>query len=237
MAATIPKMNGSGTYTPAQAVNFGYTCQGTMGDWGYAAERIFSFTIELANTFIPSANYIDQICADNLSAALIMLDRLHHSCVTGNIHNCEGENLVAEIIVPQIDEQAGITAIENASSDSLFGRYRRLLLPGNYTFRFEKEGYLDQICENVTVCEDSITELSVTMINEFIPADSLTIETTGNFVQLTWAEENFEHEVYSANSLDDEFLLESNGIFLSSTVWQKALSGDKKFFKVKKISR
>ncbi len=237
MAATIPKMNGSGTYTPAQAVNFGYTCQGTMGDWGYAAERIFSFTIELANTFIPSATYVDQICADNLSAALIMLDRLHHSCVTGNIQNCEGEYLVAEIIVPQIDEQAGITAIENVSSDSLFGRYRRLLLPGNYTFRFEKEGFLDQIYENVLVYENSITELSVTLIKEFIPADSLTIEITGNIVQLTWAEEAFEHEVYSANSPDDEFLLETNGNFLSSSNWQKALSEDRRFFKVKRISR
>ena len=98
MAETIPKITGTGHYTPMQAVDFGYTCQGTMGDWGYAEQRIFSYTIELASTFIPPASQVNQICEDNLQAALIMLDRVNHSTVSG-IVSAEDE---VSVLIPEL---------------------------------------------------------------------------------------------------------------------------------------
>ena len=161
MATTIPRINGGGYYTPMQAVDFGYTCQGTMGDWGYAEQRIFSFTIELATTFIPPESQVDQICEDNLQAALIMLDRVNYSTVTGLITDENDEPIIAEIYVTEIDSVGGMTSVEPVRSDSTFGRYYRLLLPGNYTFTFHNSNDEQIIVNNVTVSENFVTILDI----------------------------------------------------------------------------
>jgi len=118
MAITIPRISGGGYYTPMQAVDFGYTCQGTMGDWGYAEQRIFAFTIELATTFIPPESQVDQICEDNLQAALIMLDRVNYSTVTGLITDENDKPVIAEVNVTEIDSVSGMTSVEPVRSDN-----------------------------------------------------------------------------------------------------------------------
>jgi hypothetical protein len=236
MAATIPRISGGGYYTPMQAVDFGYTCQGTMGDWGYAEQRIFSFTIELATTFIPPESQVDQICQDNLQAALIMLDRVNHSTVTGLITDENDEPIIAEIYVTEIDSASGMTSVEPVRSDSNFGRYYRLLLPVNYTFTFHKDNYADIIKSNVTVSEDFVTELNICLKPEFINSQNIDIFIESNFVHLQWEDEaDYDYEIYSSINPYTDFELNTSGEFIGNSHWKEALSENKKFFMIKRI--
>jgi len=237
MAETIPRISGYGHYTPMQAVDFGYTCQGTMGDWGYAEQRIFSFTTELATTFIPPESQVEQICEDNLQAALIMLDRVNHSTVTGNITNENDEPIIAEIYVTEIDSVEGMTEVEPVRSDSTFGRYYRLLLPGDYSFTFHKEGYADIRHYYVTVDEDSNTELDICLKPEFIQAANITISLNNDSLYLVWEDElGYDYKVYSSADPYDDFEINTNGEFIEDSFWREIISEDKQFYMIKRIS-
>ena len=237
MAETIPKIYGGGYYTPMQAVDFGYTCQGTMGDWGYAEQRVFSFTIELATTYIPPESQVQQICEDNLQAALIMLDRINHSTVTGNITDENDEPTIAEIYVTEIDSVEGMTEVEPVRSDSTFGRYYRLLLPGEYTFTFHKEGYADIRQYDVPVNEDSNTELDICLKPEFIQATNITIYANNDSLYLQWENESdYDYEVYSSDNPYDNFELNISGEFIEDSFWREVISEDKQFYMIKRIS-
>jgi hypothetical protein len=236
MATTIPRISGSGYYTPIQAVDFGYTCQGTMGDWGYAEQRIFSFTIELATTYIPPESQVDQICQDNLQAALIMLDRVNHSTVTGLITDENDEPIIAEIYVTEIDSASGMTSVEAVRSDSTFGRYYRLLIPGNYTFVFHKGNYADIIKSNIIVSEDFVTELNICLKPEFINSQNIDIFIESSFIHLQWEDEvDYDYEIYSSINPYTDFELNTSGEFLGNSHWKEVLSDNKKFFMIKRI--
>ncbi len=236
MAETIPKIGGTGHYTPMQAVDFGYTCQGTMGDWGYAEQRIFAFTIELATTFIPPSSQINQICEDNLESALIMLERVHHSTLTGNITNENNEPIIAEIIIPEIDNVVGMSDVEPVRSDSTFGRYYRLLLEGDYTVRFQKEDYADIVRHNVSINSDSITNLDICLKPEFINNKNISISKNLTFIDLQWEnEEDYHYIVYSSSNPIQDFEPSENGEFITNSNWQEELDSDKKFYIIKRI--
>jgi len=241
MAETIPSINGTGHYTPIQAVDFGYTCQGTMGDWGYAEQRIFSYTIELATTFIPPESQVEQICEDNLQAALIMLDRVNHSTVTGNITNENDEPLIAEIYVTEIDSVGGMTEVEPVRSDSTFGRYYRLLLPGDYTFTFHHEDYADIRHYDVQVYEAANTNLDICLKPEFIKNTDIEIYTNNDSLYLDWDDEvDYDYEIYSSANPYDNFVINTDGEFIEDSLWRENISGnkrfDKQFYMIKRIA-
>jgi len=236
MAITIPRITGRGFYNYSQAVNYG-ACQGTMGDWGYAEQRMFSFTVELGTTFIPAESQVNQICEDNLQAALIMLDRVHHSTVSGLITDKNDEPVIAEVYVTEIDSVSGMTSVEPVRSDEAFGRYYRLLLPGEYTFTFHKENYADITKREVLVSEDQVTELDICLKPEFINSDNIEIYTDNNFVHLQWDNEaDYDYEIYSSTNPETGFMLNHSGEFLNVSHWQEGISEDKKFFRIKRIS-
>lgn len=163
MAAVTPRISGSGHYTPRQAVDFGYTCQGTMGDWGYASERLFTFTIELASQFLPCADDVPVICQDNLQGALMFLERPHRATITGHVTDSGGIPLTASVHVAGIDDAPGMSEVEPARSQPPFGRYIRPLLPGTYTLSFSAPGYATHIAENVTVTDSTVTVLDIAL--------------------------------------------------------------------------
>ncbi len=177
MAESIPRINAMGYYQSIQCVDYGYTCQGTMGDWGYSEQRIFGFTIELADESFPEE--IDEICQDNLEAALMFIGRASQSTLSGVITDPERNPLVADVYVEEIDGQEGMTPVEPSRSNAMFGRYIRPLLPGSYTVRFEHENYNPITVEDVEIHEDSNTYLNITMggsgVDNDIVAPSLSI--------------------------------------------------------------
>lgn len=160
MAYTIPGVYG-GYYTPQEAWQL-YPCSGTTDDFSYGEHGIFAYTIELAQEFIPPVGQIESICNNNLEAALILLDRVNQSTLTGIItDSATGLPLVAEIFINGIDNSGEYR--KPYASDELFGRYYRLLQDGSYDVTFSAYGYNSVTFENVQITSAGQTGLDVVL--------------------------------------------------------------------------
>jgi hypothetical protein len=158
MANNIPGIYG-GVYDYHQSVGL-YPHAGVTDDWAYCNHGIFSFTIELAQQFIPAASEISQICQDNTQAPLLLLDRINHYTVKGHVTDGEtGEPLSAKVYIEEIDGDG--TLKEDVRSNEQFGSYYRLLHEGEFEFEFSKYGYVSQTFENIPSLSSEATILDV----------------------------------------------------------------------------
>ena len=157
MANTIPKVNG-GYYTPQESWQL-YPCMGTSEDYFYGEDGVFAYTIELATEFIPPASVMNQICDNNIEAAMILLDRVDNKVLTGHITDSStSQPIESEIFVEGVDDTG---VFRNPyTSETTFGRYYRLLMPGTYNVTFSKYGYQSQT-ESVTITEAGQTNLDI----------------------------------------------------------------------------
>ncbi len=161
MATTIPNLNSPGHYTP-QASWALYPARGATDDYAYGEHGIFSYTIELGVEFIPPPADIEQITADNLEAAMLLLRRIHHSSLTGHVTDAiTGEPLVAEVFIAGIDDTGNFR--EPYRSNEVFGRYYRILLPGEYEVTFSAYGYVDSEPQVVSITEEEQTTLNIAL--------------------------------------------------------------------------
>jgi carboxypeptidase T len=162
MAVTIPKLSGSGHYTPQASWQL-YAASGVTDDWAYGQHGIFCFTIELATQFIPPASQVPVICQDNLQAAMILLNRVDKSTLTGLVKDAStNQPVVAEVFIDGIDD-TGLYR-EPYLSNADFGRYYRFLLNGNYSVTFSAYGYIPQTFTNVNINSTGQTILNVNLI-------------------------------------------------------------------------
>ena len=171
MAENIPGIYG-GNYTPEAAWEL-YPASGNTDDYSYGQHGIFSYCIELATEYIPPANQILPICEDNLEAALILLDRINKSTLTGHITDATtDELLIAEIFVDGVDN-TGVFR-EPYESDENFGRYYRILINGNYDVTFSAYGYIPQTFNNVNINSLGVTQLDVSLT----PSETISVSGT-----------------------------------------------------------
>ncbi|MBK7214010.1 MAG: carboxypeptidase regulatory-like domain-containing protein [Bacteroidales bacterium] len=168
MANTIPA-SGGGYYTPDKASGL-YPASGITDDYAYGQKGVFSYTIELGTTFIPSASQIPGICSDNLQAALILLHRVDKSTLTGLVKDANTLSpLAAEVYVEGVDNTGAFR--KPYTSDAGFGRYYRMLPDGNYTVTFSLFGYIPQTFNNV-----NINNLAQTLLNvNLVPAQTVSV--------------------------------------------------------------
>ncbi|MCF7858877.1 MAG: carboxypeptidase regulatory-like domain-containing protein [Candidatus Cloacimonetes bacterium] len=165
MAETIPSYYG-GHYTP-QAAWALYPCTGTTDDYAYGNHGIFSYTIELATEFIPSAGQISGICNDNLEAAMIMLNRPNHTILRGHITDAStNEPIQAEIFIEGLDDTGEYR--NPYLSNEEFGAFYRLLTTGNYYVTFSAYGYESQTLEDVEISADYPTIVDLEL-NPVVP--------------------------------------------------------------------
>ena len=160
MAATIPGVHG-GYYTPSPSFGL-YPVSGSFDDWSYGTRGTFSYTIEMADQFIPPASQVPTIVQNNLSAARMLLQRKDRKVLRGHISDAATRSpLQAEIIVQGIDDHYLYRA--PYASDADFGAYWRFLPEGTHTVRFVCEGYLPQ-SHTVQISPEGQTILDVAMI-------------------------------------------------------------------------
>lgn len=163
MAETIPRL-GSGYYLPQPSWAL-YPAAGVTDDYAYGQHGIFCYTVELADQFIPPANQVVQVCEDNLEAALILLNRIDYSTLTGHVTDAvTGDPLVAEVFVEGIDNTGLYREPYRSNED--FGRYYRMLPEGDYTVTFSAPGYSDQTFSNVNIHDLGQTVLNVALVHE-----------------------------------------------------------------------
>ncbi|MEO0216862.1 MAG: T9SS type A sorting domain-containing protein, partial [candidate division WOR-3 bacterium] len=99
-------------------------------------------------------------CMRNLPGAYYLLERTFGSSITGIItDSITNQPIVAEVrVVGYYD-----STLTPRLSDSLFGRYRRILNPGTYSIQFLKQGYDTITINNVVVLPGIPTILNVKM--------------------------------------------------------------------------
>lgn len=154
MGNAIPGISG-GTYTPQPSWAL-YPASGITDDYAYGVHGIFSFCVELGTQFIPPASQVPTICNANINAAMLLLDRINKSTLTGHITNAlTGEPVEAEIYVQGVDNTGDFRF--PYMSDSLFGRYYRMLMPGTFTVTYSAYGYLPQTINGLSINNTSQT--------------------------------------------------------------------------------
>lgn len=159
MALSIPRIIGSGHYTPEQSNDL-YPASGTTDDWAYGKHGIFGYTIELAQEFIPPAPQVPAITSDNIDAAMMLLNRVNHSTLRGHVYDATTlEPLVANVRINAIDNQGNYR--EPYKSDADFGSYYRLLTPGTFDVDFTAYGYVSQTVTNVDILATEATYLDI----------------------------------------------------------------------------
>ncbi len=116
---------------------------GSTMDYAYGKYGVIGYCVELAQDFIPPPEDIIPVCEANLASQLFILSRVHESILTGHVTDAaSGLPLVARMFVEGIDNDS--QARSDYKSDSLFGRFYRLLNPGDYDVTFNAFGYLPQ---------------------------------------------------------------------------------------------
>jgi len=102
---------------------------------------------------------MNQICDNNVEAAMVLLDRVDNKVLTGHITDSStSQPIEAEIFVEGVDD-TGVFRYPY-TSETTFGRYYRLLMPGTYNVTFSKYGYQSQT-ESVTITETGQTNLDI----------------------------------------------------------------------------
>ncbi len=211
MAYSTPRYGRPGYYLPQQSIHL-YPARGVTDDYAYGEYGIFCFTVELATEFIPSIKEIRQVSQDNIEAAMILLERIHKSSLTGIITDgVTGEPLEAEIFVIGIDDTGSFR--HPYKSRKQFGRYYRILLPGEYKVVFSSSGYADSDTFMVKITEDKQTELDVSLYPQ--KADLVSGKVTDFF-----SNEPIEKAVIELTNHETDYVLtDKEGVFTLENIY------------------
>jgi carboxypeptidase T len=168
MAVHISGLEG-GHYTNSYSWAL-YPTSGGLDDWSYGANGVFAYTIEVATQFIPEANDVQTVADDNVAAAMILAHRLDHACLTGHVAESgdDANHLEATVFVRGVDDTG--SPREPYKADAAYGRYYRLLEPGQYQVVFSYPGFLTQE-HTVTISADSVTTLDLEMFEVPLASD------------------------------------------------------------------
>jgi len=160
VAGLIEKENGSGFYQPEPSLGR----KGSAHDWFYKAHGTTQLLIECGTYNLqPDPPIVIDTCERCSVGAYWLLNRAigyqtDKAMLTGHVSSAvTGDPLVAEVIV----EQHKATFFDPRLTDQLYGRLWRQLMPGTYDVRIRKEGYEEQLIENVTVNNSNWTTLDV----------------------------------------------------------------------------
>jgi hypothetical protein len=147
-----------GDYTPG---HLGGTNMSSV--WLYGELGMYDFLIETALSFIPPPDTIVIECEKNFNGIVYLLNRTFYSGITG--HVLDSTTLAPLTATVEVLGLVGDT-ITPRTSDSLHGRFYRLLTNGTYTMRFSRPGYITKTVTDIPVTSDSLTKLEVLLATD-----------------------------------------------------------------------
>lgn len=132
-----------------------YAAYGGMQDWNYVWQGCSEVTIELSNSFAPSASTLPLLWTQNKDSLLNYIDQVNMG-VRGIVTDVgTGEPLSATITVVGRDH--------DTYTDPEVGDYYRMLLPGTYDLQVEADGHETTVLDNVIINEGVPTILDVNL--------------------------------------------------------------------------
>ena len=141
-------------------------------------------TIELHNKYVTPESQLNSIWQYNYRSFLGYLENALYG-IHGYIRDKESGNPVpARIFIEGHDKDSS-----HIYSDTLTGRFTRMLSPGEYDLQIKAKGYVDVEIDDVIVYEDQVTNLDVEMVPFVNPVD--TTDTPGLIIYPDPAENNF----------------------------------------------
>ena len=176
VAGLIVTEDGSGFYEPSPTIGR----KGNAQDWFYQTHGTIQLLIECGTSNLQpggsQAWLVDDTCERCKTGAYWLLNRTlgyqtDAAMLTGHIiDSLTVEPLQAEVIVE------GLTApyFESRKSDSLYGRFWRVLPVGSYNIRVKKFGYEEKLLEDVVINNSAWTNLNISLK----PQDLCTINGT-----------------------------------------------------------
>ena len=172
IAQRIPSVTGSGTYQPTVS-----NCQnGFSRCWMYTVAGSLEYTVECAKEFIPAGEPALQIADQHMDAALYVLERVHDAGVTLHITDAiTGDPLAAQVQIPEIYDPI----LTPRTSDSLHGRFDRIVLPGVYNFQITKDGYQTEIITNIEVVDGRPTPVDVQLFPKAVSTQDILLARQG----------------------------------------------------------
>jgi len=124
-------------------------------------------TIEIDDTYITPASQLNSLWQNNWRSLLGYLENslygIHGLVTDANT----GEPVRARVFIAGHDRDSS-----HVYSDTITGRFIRLLAPGTWDLDFTAEGYLDNHVKNVIITEGKATELTVEMVQFINPVDT-----------------------------------------------------------------
>ncbi len=131
---------------------------GQSSVWMYGRLRSIDFIIELGQEHFPERFQTLRILKEGIKPALYLLQRSRRSGLWGHVRDAEtGEPVHARVLVRGLEA----SFVSSRTSEPIFGRYERLLLPGRYQVKFEAEGYHSKTLRNVEVYANELTYLDI----------------------------------------------------------------------------
>ncbi|NOY76991.1 MAG: hypothetical protein GXO76_03875 [Calditrichaeota bacterium] len=107
-------------------------------NWFYARFRTLSFMVDLGTEYFPPQKKVDFVIRQNMKGIRYMLRRVFQTGIEGQITDRMSGKPVAAIVQIQNDFSPVVAPLR---SDSTFGHYWRILLPGEYTLSFQAEKF------------------------------------------------------------------------------------------------
>lgn len=160
-ASLIETEDGTSTYLSV----FSGSRNGKLHDWFYRETGCMQYLVECGTSNLqPEGLLILNTIERNKPAMIYLMDRAigyytDAAQITGNIYDAETNEPIEGAIV-EVFEHSGSVLKPRKTNE--FGRYRRILDVGTYTFSFKAEGYLDQNL-SLVANNSSITERDVFM--------------------------------------------------------------------------
>lgn len=140
---------------------YGYADKGNAKNWQYGVVGTIGLTMEiLSQQCQPVGSRVDTICRLVSTGSYYLLERTYGPGITGHVTDAATRQpLVATVNV--VENYSDL--VVPRTTDPVYGRYWRLLVPDTYTVEFSAFGYDTQTFESVVVESTGLTVLDCEM--------------------------------------------------------------------------
>ncbi len=159
IAAMLEKENDRDTYDIGMLDGLA----GQSSNWMHGSLHAADFTFELGTEYFPDEKEVNKVLHQTLKSVMFFLNNVLHTGIRGHVVDYRNGNpVVARVLVKGFE----VSFMAERRSEPKFGRFERLLLPGNYNLLVLADGYSPQYMSDIEVREDEITELTIFLMRE-----------------------------------------------------------------------